>query len=46
MNVVVNLESRIDPAAARRLYQFLFDSPVWSDDHQDEPVEDEGDEVR
>ena len=46
MNVEVNLESRIDPAAARRLYQIIFASPDWSDDQQDEPVEDESDEVR
>lgn len=44
MNVEVILESRIDPAAARRLHQILFGRTVWCDDHDDESTEDEDSE--
>lgn len=44
MNVEVNLGSRIDPAAARRLHQILFEGSFWCDD--DEPTENEDNEER
>lgn len=48
MNVDVSLEPRIDPAAARRLYQILFASSGPSeqgDDRGEEQDADRGDQT-
>jgi len=46
VKVEVNLEPRIDPAAARRLYQILFGPQVSSDQHDEPAVEEEADTVQ